>query len=257
MKKLTLVFCLSILILQVSAQVKGILSYKELHNDAPSAGPYTVRYTVYFSGSRSIQLGVKKVVNESSSMISENEVVKTVQLKSNSKKTTFVLKDLSKKEVISADRIGAKIILIRDTITNFNWKITNEHQKILKYNCTKATTKFRGRNYIAWFTDEVPVLSGPWKFQGLPGLIVKVHDDQLMYNYELEGIDLTTPFDRNLIAVPAPFTADKPITHKEFIGLYNKRVKELEALSRASVFDEGNGRSGSSKQTIPEKMEKF
>ena len=62
-----------------------------------------------------------------------------------------------------------------------NWKVTKESQKILGYSCYKATTKFRGREYIAWFTPDIPYNLGPWKLGGLPGLILKVENDVFDY----------------------------------------------------------------------------
>ena len=40
----------------------------------------------------------------------------------------------------------------------------------------KATTSYGGRDWIAWFTAEIPFQDGPYKFYGLPGLIVKMED---------------------------------------------------------------------------------
>ena len=62
-----------------------------------------------------------------------------------------------------------------------NWKITKESQKILGYTCYKATGKFRGRNYVAWFAPDIPYNLGPWKLGGLPGLILKVDNDLFDY----------------------------------------------------------------------------
>ncbi len=68
-----------------------------------------------------------------------------------------------------------------------NWKIENEKQKIGAYNTQKATTEYAGRNWIAWFTTDIPLQDGPYKFHGLPGLIVKVGDDGNNYSWELRG----------------------------------------------------------------------
>ncbi|WP_288244098.1 GLPGLI family protein [uncultured Chryseobacterium sp.] len=56
------------------------------------------------------------------------------------------------------------------------WKILTEKQKIGEYNAQKATTSFGGRDWIAWFSTEIPIQDGPYKFYGLPGLIVKLED---------------------------------------------------------------------------------
>ena len=69
----------------------------------------------------------------------------------------------------------------------FDWKISNEKQKIGSYNAQKATTDFGGRKWIAWFTTDIPLQDGPYKFHGLPGLIVKIEDDAKNYSWELKG----------------------------------------------------------------------
>ena len=69
----------------------------------------------------------------------------------------------------------------------FDWKISNEKQKIGSYNTQKATTEFGGRKWTAWFTTDIPLQDGPYKFHGLPGLIVKIEDDAKNYSWELKG----------------------------------------------------------------------
>ncbi|WP_312090442.1 GLPGLI family protein [Chryseobacterium sp.] len=69
----------------------------------------------------------------------------------------------------------------------FNWKISNEKQKIGEYNTQKATTDFGGRKWTAWFSTDLPFPDGPYKFWGLPGLIVKIEDDAKNYSWILQG----------------------------------------------------------------------
>ena len=71
--------------------------------------------------------------------------------------------------------------------SKFNWKISDEKAKIGSYNTQKATTDFGGRKWIAWFASDVPLQDGPYKFHGLPGLIVKVEDEGQNYSWELKG----------------------------------------------------------------------
>jgi GLPGLI family protein len=70
----------------------------------------------------------------------------------------------------------------------FSWQLHNEKKKILNYNCQKATCSFRGRNYIAWFTPEIPLKEGPYKFGGLPGLILQISDEKNEYIFTCIGI---------------------------------------------------------------------
>lgn len=71
--------------------------------------------------------------------------------------------------------------------TKMNWKITEEKAKIGSYNTQKATADFGGRKWNAWFTSDIPLQDGPYKFHGLPGLIVKIEDDGQNYSWELKG----------------------------------------------------------------------
>lgn len=69
----------------------------------------------------------------------------------------------------------------------FDWKISNDKAKIGEYNTQKATTEFGGRKWTAWFTTELPFQDGPYKFSGLPGLIVKIEDEGKNYSWVLQG----------------------------------------------------------------------
>ncbi|WP_153393001.1 GLPGLI family protein [Chryseobacterium vaccae] len=67
------------------------------------------------------------------------------------------------------------------------WKILSEKQKIGEYNAQKATTSFGGREWTAWFTSDIPFQDGPYKFYGLPGLIVKIEDATGSHTMTLVG----------------------------------------------------------------------
>jgi GLPGLI family protein len=69
----------------------------------------------------------------------------------------------------------------------FNWSILSDKVKIGTYTTQKATTEFGGRKWTAWFSTDIPFQDGPYKFYGLPGLIVKIEDDGGNYSWELKG----------------------------------------------------------------------
>jgi len=56
------------------------------------------------------------------------------------------------------------------------WKILPETKEIEGIKVQKATTNFIGRKWIAWFADEIQFQDGPYKFYGLPGLILSLED---------------------------------------------------------------------------------
>ena len=67
-----------------------------------------------------------------------------------------------------------------------DWKILPETTKIGDYKTQKAETNFGGRTWFAWFTTDVPIQDGPYKFSGLPGLIVKLEDSKGDYSFDLK-----------------------------------------------------------------------
>ena len=81
------------------------------------------------------------------------------------------------------------------------WKILPDKQKIGEYNAQKATTKYGGREWTAWFSTDLPFQDGPYKFYGLPGLIVKIEDKTGSHSLTLVGnktIQATTEKEMNL-----------------------------------------------------------
>ncbi len=69
------------------------------------------------------------------------------------------------------------------------WTLRNDTATILSYFCRKAECKFKGRNWIAWFTTEISTTEGPWKLYGLPGLIIKAEDEEKHYVFVCAGIE--------------------------------------------------------------------
>ncbi|NMR32609.1 GLPGLI family protein [Chryseobacterium aquaticum] len=67
------------------------------------------------------------------------------------------------------------------------WKILPDKQKIGEYNAQKAITNFGGREWTAWFSTDLPFQDGPYKFYGLPGLIVKIEDKTGSHSMTLVG----------------------------------------------------------------------
>ena len=71
----------------------------------------------------------------------------------------------------------------------FNWQLQGDTATISGYKTQKATCDFGGRSWVAWFSPEIPYSDGPYKFNGLPGLIVKIGDTREHYVFELISIE--------------------------------------------------------------------
>jgi GLPGLI family protein len=69
------------------------------------------------------------------------------------------------------------------------WEIIPDSSTtILGYRCTLAKTQFKGRLWFAWYTEGIPLNYGPWKFGGLPGLILRAYDSKRQYIFEGAGM---------------------------------------------------------------------
>ncbi len=97
----------------------------------------------------------------------------------------------SKKDIITLRLFGFDDVYryIDDKIA-FKWRLTGEKKTFLGYNCQKGVADFRGRTYEAWFTTELPFRDGPYKFDGLPGLILDIQDQEGHYHWSCIGIEV-------------------------------------------------------------------
>lgn len=67
------------------------------------------------------------------------------------------------------------------------WEISPETKIIGEYKTQKATAQFGGRKWVAWFCKDIPISDGPYKFRGLPGLIIEIEDDTQSHKMILVG----------------------------------------------------------------------
>lgn len=109
----------------------------------------------------------------------------------------------------------------------FNWKIIEQYKTILGYKCQLATTEYEGRKYSAWFSLDIPIPMGPYKFRGLPGLIMEISDTENIFQFTIV----------ELKSQGVQYPAIKPkntVTYTDMKNLNNSRINVLfKALERA------------------------
>lgn len=93
-------------------------------------------------------------------------------------------KNKKDQKIIYKDRLGRDQYSYEED-RPLNWKILSETTKIGDYKVQKAETDFGGRKWTAWFTTDLPYQDGPYKFNGLPGLVVKAEDSTGDYSFDL------------------------------------------------------------------------
>ncbi|MFN3021394.1 GLPGLI family protein [Chryseobacterium sp. TY3] len=80
-----------------------------------------------------------------------------------------------------------------------DWKLTGKKEKIGNFNCLQAIANYGGRTWEAWFTPDIPISKGPYKFGKLPGLIVKIGDSKKHYEFNLISVSKNVNYGNGLM----------------------------------------------------------
>ncbi|WP_449389077.1 GLPGLI family protein [Chryseobacterium lineare] len=128
-----------------------------------------------------------KVIND----YTKNNSRGPLRLPSDKKESLFrplIIKNPADNKITVEEKAYVKLLSVTYTCP-IHWKIkSNATEKILGYNTQKAVCEFGGRKWTAWFTREIPIMDGPYKFSGLPGLILKIQDSEENYLFEIKSI---------------------------------------------------------------------
>lgn len=100
-----------------------------------------------------------------------------------------------------------------EPIDKIDWAVTDSVKTILGYECVMATADYHGRRWTAWFAPEIPVQDGPWKLQGLPGLILEAYEPTGQHYFKANGLEASS---------------------KEMVPIYNK--ERYEKISRIEML---------------------
>lgn len=101
---------------------------------------------------------------------------------------TYVYKNYPKGKMTVTDGINLQDYIYEEELNTQDWQIQDSIKTVLGYSCQKAECDFRSRHWTAWFTSDIPVSDGPWKFSGLPGLIMEVYDKGQQYYFSIIGL---------------------------------------------------------------------
>ncbi|NML70758.1 GLPGLI family protein [Chryseobacterium sp. RP-3-3] len=136
-----------------------------------------------------------------------------------------VVNHLAKKTMWS-NLLYKKQVYVKEITPTINWKIGKETKKIGKFTCKIATANFRGRNYTAWFTSAIPLPYGPWKLQGLPGLILEAYDTGKFVYWNAKNIEYpsNTKEETKYLDIPVK---EKFLTYTEFKKFQKDQLDRL------------------------------
>lgn len=116
--------------------------------------------------------------NEHESLFSPNEGEKEAMINSMfpfpfAGRQNQVYTDFSADSRTTAKTLFEQNYLIKDSIRQIDWKLTDEFRDIAGFRCRRANALVLDSIYVvAFYTDEIHVPSGPDSFSGLPGMIL-------------------------------------------------------------------------------------
>ncbi|MFS4456688.1 GLPGLI family protein [Maribacter sp. 2304DJ31-5] len=115
-------------------------------------------------------------------------------------------------------------MVLQQKMDLFDWKITFEKETILGLQCQQAKAHYKGRDYTAYFTTKLNFKGGPWKFHGLPGVILKVGSDDGHYFFEATAYRIVSTNKK----IKDPFADTKTVDWEWY---YNKSVQIIDVKS--------------------------
>ena len=163
----------------------------------------------------------------------------------------IVEKDLTQQNLIYKDRLGRDQYSYSE-MPNFSWKILPQTTKIGDYNTQKAEMQYGGRTWYAWFTQEIPLQDGPYKFSGLPGLIVKIEDSKGQYSFDLMQT-------KKITAIITPESRGQYInlTKEKYLSMEKKYQQDPSSFNSGNMprLGSGNGQGRGNAQVDPKQMQ--
>lgn len=153
----------------------------------------------------------------------ENGNLKIVMPEKKSQKVYF---DFKKKTSSEIKHLRTTFI-VQDSLSLPIWTILDETKTISNHFCQKAITNFKGRTYEVWFTYDYPTKNGPWKLNGLPGLILIAQDQRREVYFEVTEITITSE------SIEEPLGEFKIVSAEEYQYEVQKNQREIEERLKA------------------------
>ena len=213
----------------------GVIYYDHIDNH------YEVSYNSYlvFNQSKSYfvtakdSLGLSNGDRKENSRDEEATLLEVVDF-SDSRKTrkeglqVFLNKSTDSIYSVNAFTLTSKMIYSKEKRPEIKWEFGDETKKIGKFLCKKAIANFRGRKYICWYTEEIPLPYGPWKLQGLTGMILEATSEDNFFKINFKRIKypvqkISIPSNKNALLKKG----EKFIPFKDYKLMQKNRIKSV------------------------------
>lgn len=249
-KQITLIFCISFNLLLLSQNGDYGNAISKIHyqirygadsisNEKADWADYTLSYnennSVFFSDDTFNFYDIidKKVMQ----MKSGGGVNLGTMPKAPRHKTSLLKKG---NELFAYMPVGRYMYVYKEPL--LKWEILNEKKKIKEFNCILAkTVTDTGNIYYAWFTENIPIPEGPFRFKGLPGLVLEVYNERKTIRISANEIKKS---DEKILFINFPKVINLDDKKEKFIksrDLFIENPAREMANSQIKVFDANTG----------------
>ena len=144
----------------------------------------------------------------------------------------YVYKNYPDGKMTVTDGVSLQDYLYEDSMNCMNWTTGDSAKTVLGYTVQDATCNFRGHRWHAWFTPDIPIMDGPWKFHGLPGLIMEVTDERKYHVFKMVGIrkvtDMPIVFSKTYVGTEK----FEKIDRRKFLNLQRKQLEDSSGYTK-------------------------
>lgn len=144
-----------------------------------------------------------------------------------------------------------------DYLFTANWELLKQKKEILGHVCENASISFGGRQWTAWYTAEIPIQDGPYKFSGLPGLILEIRSKDNDYEFFARSIEKKSDEVKAFQAIPMGDLEKEKTFKRNLIKEPASQYKQNLAQGNLKVSVSFNGRQSSDKEIIESINENF
>jgi GLPGLI family protein len=141
-----------------------------------------------------------------------------------------IYKKVNEGKLLTIEYTYGQLFAVEDQMPEINWSIQPDTKEIMGLPCQKAVGDFRGRTYEAWFCSQLPYSNGPWKLNGLPGLIIEAADTKREVIFSFVGFENLE--EKKLVEVTPLASKTSP---KEFKQYKEALEKDSKAMAGSTV----------------------
>jgi GLPGLI family protein len=131
-------------------------------------------------------------------------------------------KNHDQKTTVEQVEFFGKNFVISDTLEKLPWKISAGEQKTIAGKlCMKATYSDSTSKFVAFFSPQIPIFTGPDKYSSLPGIILEIQSARMHI--------IATEIIQGLVDIEVPNKGDK-VSRDEFKNIRNKKISEQKEM---------------------------